>query len=275
MLFSLTGVNDGQEIKQFASDIISNWDDGTAPSYDSQDGVGHFRSYINALSLLSDIEDAVQLNGSDALNNEARQFAPQYSEAMYAAMTADPTEDVLVLAHSQGTNNLVFSLRMLFDTHPDFFAERNVRCAMFDPKVGANHVQEIVVMDPDQKIQFLFFQSQNDILGNQAFFVQKFIDQFQHGNHIWVRGQDHQSIHEWKTYSTVQSWLNLEEYIQFRRDCSKELIFLQQDFGKPGLNTVYLGKFQKYVRDYEMNEDQLSAALLGFLEGALPKKFQS
>jgi hypothetical protein len=73
----------------------------------------------------------------------------------------------------------------------------------------------------------------------------------------------------------MQSWMTLGEYLEFRRDCSKELIRLQQEFGKPGLNTVYLGKFQNYIRDYEMNDDKLSEALLGFLNGNLPKKYQS
>ena len=90
-----------------------------------------------------------------------------------------------------------------------------------------------------------------------------------------MRGLNHSSIHEWSSYCTPQDWLDLEEYEQFKRDCAKERLRLQQEFGKPFLNTEYMLKWQKYKDTYEMNENLLSKALLGFLKGKLPKSFQS
>ncbi|EEF63429.1 alpha/beta hydrolase [Pedosphaera parvula] len=270
---SITNVNNGDGIKQFAQDIISAFP-GTPPSYNPTDGTGHFRSYVNLLKLLGEVEDAVQLDGSEVLNEEAETLAKDYAMAINNAMSADPKEEVLILAHSQGNNNMVFALKYLFQNAPQFFESRAVRCAMFDPKVGANHVEELITQDKEMHLEFLFFQSENDILGDQSMFIPKFIDEFPHGNHIWVRGTDHTSIREWKTFSTEQSWMILEEFQEFEREVNKERIDLQREFGAH-LNTVYLGKLQAFKRDYEMNDDKLAPALLGFLQGKLPKKFLS
>lgn len=273
---TLININYGGELKQFASDVIENWNANIPPpDYLGQDGVDHFRSDINLMSLLSHLESAVRFDGSPTLNAEAESLALDIAESIVTRTGPDPTEDVVILAHSQGTNNLTFALRYLLDRNPSFFEKRSVRCALFDPKVGANRVQEIVVLDPDEKIQFVFFQSQNDLLGDQALFVSKFIDQFPHGNHIWVRGTDHSSIRDWKTFSTRQSWLALDGYAEFLRDCRKKFISLQHEFGKPGLNTVYLGKYDTYKNQYPMKQAVLSTALLPFLQKGLPKVFQS
>lgn len=273
---TLLQINYGAELKQFAYDIIENWNANTPPpDYLGQDGVDHFRSDINLMSLLAQLESAVRFDGSASLNTEAESLAARLADSMVTRTSQDPTEDIAILAHSQGTNNLTFALRYLLDRNPSFFEERTVRCALFDPKVGANRVQEIVVLDPEEKIQFIFFQSQNDLLGDQALFVAKFIDQFPHGNHLWVRGTDHSSIRDWNTFSTRHSWLNLGGYTEFLRDCRKKFISLQHEFGKPGLNTVYLGKYETYKNKYPMKEAMLSTALLPFLRKGLPKIFQS
>jgi hypothetical protein len=270
---SITTVNNGKEVKQFAQDVLSAFSD-PVPSYDPTDNVGHFRSYVNLLKLLAEVEDAVRLDGSTVLNNEAENFAQQYATAMDDAMSPFPGEEVLIIAHSQGNNNMAFTLKYLFQNRPQFFADRKVRCAMFDPKVGANHIEELIALDKDMNLEFLFFQSENDVLGDQSMFIPKFIDKFPHGNHIWVRGTDHGSIRDWKTLSTVQSWLDLGEYQEFEREVAKERINLAREFGAH-LNTVYLGRLQAFKANYEMNEDKLAPALLGFLQGKLPKKFCS
>lgn len=91
--------------------------------------------------MLGVIQDLVRLSGSTVLNEEANRLSPQYAAAMCNAVANDPTEDVLVLAHSQGTNNLSWTLLDLAKNNPDFFENRSVRCTLFDPKVGQNYME--------------------------------------------------------------------------------------------------------------------------------------
>jgi hypothetical protein len=260
---------------QFGTDVAGALPEANRPSYSGVPGVDHFRSYVNLGTLSGELEDAVRFAGSTVLNEEAERLSPGYANEIADGSQAEPMEPVLVLAHSQGTNNLVHSLRYLLQSRPEFFSERKVRCALFDPKVGRNHVEEIFVLDSKGQISFLFFQSENDVLGNQALFAAKFIDEFPHGDHIWVRKLNHTSIHEWTSYQTARGWLDLAGYQQFKRDCSKERIRLEQDFGKPFLNTTYMLKWQKYKDKYPTKTGQLSRALFGFLAGKLPRTFES
>jgi hypothetical protein len=272
---SFTETNDGRTMVQFGLDAASAFPPADRPPYTGIPDVEHFRSYINFATLCGELEDAVRFVGSTVLNDEAERLSPGYANTFADGGEADPTEPMLVLAHSQGANNLIFSLKYLQQKRPTFFAKREVRCALFDPKVGRNHVEEVFVLDPEGKISFLFVQSERNLLGNQALFAAKFIDEFPHGNHIWVRGLGHSGIHEWSSYEKPQDWLDLEGYQQFKRDCAKERIRLEQDFGKPFLNTEYMLKWQKYQAKYKMKQSELSKALLGFLNGNLPKSFQS
>ena len=271
--FSVTGVNDGQELKEFAQDVIAAFPGGV-PDYFGADRVDHFRSYINLLTLLGQADSAVRMDGSEVLNHEAEQFAEPYGIALNTAMAGDPSETAVILAHSQGCNNLVFALKFLFRRFPEFFAERKIRCALFDPKVGASQVEELIVLDRDQSLEFLFFQSENDILGDQSMFVPKFIDEFPHGNHIWVRDANHSSIHEWTTYCSPQSWLSLLDYQKYDRDVDKERIDLRREFGTHTSN-VFLSRLQAFKDAYPMNRDALAEALLEFLQGNLAQKFLS
>ena len=230
---------------QFGLDVAAALSPNDLPAYTGTQDIDHFRSYINFATLSGEFEDAVRLAGSAVLNDEAEELSPGYANTISDGMKTDPAETVLVLAHSQGTNNLTYSLKYLLKNQPEFFATREVRCALFDPKVGRNHIEEIFVLDAQQRISFVFFQSEGDILGNQALFAAKLIDELTHGDHIWVRGLNHSSIHEWSSYCTPQDWLDLEEYEQFKRDCAKERLRLQQEFGKPFLNTEYMLKWQK------------------------------
>ena len=167
--------------------------------------------------MLGSFQDLVRLSGSSVLNEEAGRLSPQYATALANAMADDAAEEVLILAHSQGTNDLTWTLLELARNHADFFAGRSVRCALFDPKVGRNYMEQIFGTFSVKQLSFLFFQSQNDILGDQGMLVPKFIKEFPHGNHIWVKGLDHGSIREWAVLNKPQRWLDLFGFEKFER----------------------------------------------------------
>jgi hypothetical protein len=261
---SFVGTNDGQQFVQFAQDIIAQ-SSGQSITYNGKRGEDHFTSDVNYSALLSTLEGAVTLNGSPILNREAWDRAPIYAAALLEALPTDPTEPLILLGHSQGTNLLTFTLKYIHDMTPGILQTRPIRIALFDPKVGPNYVEQLFVYYSAADVRFLFVQSDHDLLGNQSIFATKFIDQFPHGNHWWIRGLDHSSIREWSSYAVEQSFLTLESYLQFRRDCRKELIRLQQEFGKPGLNTTYMLKFQDFQKKYPMKKAKLGTPLLSFL----------
>jgi len=268
-------VNDGSALRAFALKIIEALPAGFKPAYQGLDDVDHFRSYVNFNVLFADIGGLATLNGSDALNKEAVALSPKYAETMWSATAANLTEDILILCHSQGTNNLTFSLNYLAQHRPEFFSKRTVRCAYFDPKVGANYVRQLFSFDQNEKIKFLFFQSENDILGNQALIMPKFIDQFQHGDHLWVKGLDHSSICEWDSMDASQSLLTLPGYTKFRRDYSKKVIELERKRTKGGLGPNEIMELSAFVSKYPCISAKPTNALLPFLQGSLPKKYQS
>lgn len=269
----VTGVNDGQELKEFAQDVVATCS-GCAPDYLGADHVDHFRSYINLLTLLGETDCAVRRDGSKVLNNEAEQFAQSYGVALNSSMAGDLSEPVVILAHSQGCNNMAFALKFLFRRFPEFFAERKVFCALFDPKVGASQFEELIVLDKTRSLEFLFFQSENDVLADQAMLFPKFIDEFPHGNHIWVRDANHGSICEWSTYRSQQSWLSLMDYLRYKRDLDKQRIDFRREFGMHA-NKVCLSKLQAFKDDYPMNRGTLAESVLGFFQGNLAQKFLS
>src|ERR1035437_9429766 len=140
---TLWGTNDGSGMIEFANKVIGAMTSAKKPAYDGIEGKNHFHSNVNFSTMLGSVESAVSLSGVDALNEEAGQLSPHFAEVMSDALAADPTEDVLVLAHSQGTNNLTWTLLNLARNNPDFFAQRSVRCAMFDPKLGTVYMNEL------------------------------------------------------------------------------------------------------------------------------------
>src|SRR5687768_9840695 len=107
---SLAGVNAGLGVIELANHVVRAMAPDHAVAYAGVDDVDHFRSYVNFAAMVSQLDDLVRLSGSTALNNEAREFSPQYARAMADAMIANPDNQVIVLAHSQGTNNLVWTL---------------------------------------------------------------------------------------------------------------------------------------------------------------------
>ncbi|HEX4342052.1 MAG TPA: hypothetical protein VH255_01595 [Verrucomicrobiae bacterium] len=276
---TLSGTNDGSDIIDLAEKVIAALPTPSAVRYEGVDDVDHFRSYIDYETMLSNIGDAVQLSGVTVLNEEANRLSPNYAVAMSNAVSTDPTEDVLILAHSQGTNNLTWTLLNLAKNEPDFFTQRNVRCALFDPKVGSNYMEQVFALFPDQSaLSFLFFQSENDILGDQSMLIPKFIDEFPHGNHIWVKGLDHTSIHEWAMLNKNEYWLDLFGYQDYERAWRQEVIALKQQTRSSQMGTAQVTQLHNWSDQYakdEMNYDKISPALLGFLMGNLPAKYKS
>jgi hypothetical protein len=271
---SLIDTNDGSDFVKFGKAVCRAMPAGQRPAYNSNPGIGHFQSYVNWSGLLADIDFWFAGDGSDTLNEESEQYASVNGDAVRNAMKGNPEESIAMLAHSQGTNNLMFSLHYLLDQDPHFFQIRKVRCAIFDPKVGKNQVLKVFTMDVHQSIQFVFFQSQNDVLGNQSVGGNDFIKEFPHGDHIWVKGLNHGSIREWSSYTRRADWMNLNEYRQFSRDHGKKIIQLKREL-KGALNTKSILKLQRWVKRYLMNTDRLCEAVLGFLSGNLPQRFRS
>jgi hypothetical protein len=258
--------------------VVDNFPTGEAIDYEGVDDEDHFRSYVNYAVMLGNLADAVQLGGVRVLNEEANRLSPNYAVAMSNAVADDPAEDVLIIAHSQGTNNATWTLLNLARNEPAFFEKRSVRCALLDPKLGRNYMEQLFALFPDPKaLSFLFFQSENDILGDQSMLIPKFIDEFPHGNHIWVKDLNHTSIHEWAMLTKNQYWLDLSGYEEFARAWRQKVIALKQETRAGQLGTAQIIKLQnwgdQYARD-EMNLDKLSEALLGFLAGNLPAKFR-
>lgn len=274
---SLFGLNAGSGMIRLGRKVA----EALAPAvvrYTGTDDADHFRSYINYGVMLGQLDDVVRLTGSTVLNEEAHRLAPRYAAAMVNAAAADPEEEILMLAHSQGTNNLTWTLMHLARNDPAFFTARTVRCVLFDPKVGRNHMEQIFGRFPPEELSFLFFQSENDVLGDQGMLIPKFLTEFPHGNHIWVRGLDHSSIYEWDLLGKPQYWLDLFGFAKYSRAWRQQVLALKQETKGGQLGTMQLAKLERWKTQYartRMNSDRLVEALLGFLRGKLPAKFRS
>lgn len=108
--------------------------------------------------------------------------------------------------------------------------------------------------------------------------IPKFIKEFPHGNHIWVKGLNHGSIREWAVLNKPQRWLDLFRFQKFERAWKQEVMSLKQEMRGGQLGTMQLLRLDKWVNQYakdEMHKDKLTEALIGFLGGKLPEKFKS
>jgi len=256
--------NDGAGLRRFAFDLLEA--SKASYNYVGMDNVDHFRSDINFASILATFDGATTLDGSTALNEEGRKFSERYAKTVSHALAGDSKkEDVVFFGHSQGCNNFTFTMLKLLEAYPQLLEGRKMRVALFDPKVGAQTFRSLFVRPEMALTQFLFVQSDGDALGNQAIFASKFIDQFRRGDHWWVRGLDHTSVREWKSYTTKQSFLTREEYFKFKDDCDRKLMKIQQDSGKAGVNTAGMGEFHKYKSKYKMPEALLCEPLTEFV----------
>jgi len=254
-------VNDGQYLVQFGN-YIRKQDCWAAPlQYQAEDGVDHFRSYVNFNKLFSDLDNAVRLDGSEVLNNEARDVAPHYGKAMFDNSVAG--EDLLILAHSQGTNNVTHSLLWLEKNAPDFFEGRKIHLLMFDPKVGVDYVSALMASEVMQQLRLLFLQSEKNLLGNQNLSPRKFIDEFESGDHLFVRDVDHSTIVDARYVSRNQEILTLPGYRKWNRDVKKESLKLQRRYGRPLRGSGFM-KLRTYVKRYPYDEAVLKEPILEF-----------
>jgi hypothetical protein len=271
------GTNCGEEIIQFARDMANALPKADAPVYEGIKGQDHFISEINWRKLLGELGPATLLDGSPVLNDEASKVAPVAAEALLKAVAPSAEEHVMIIAHSQGTNNATFTLRHLLSNHPEFFINRPVRCLFLDPKVGPNHVHDVFAMSSEKDLPFLFLQSEQDLLSNQGVFGTQFIDQFPLGNHIFVAAISHNDIADWQILNRAKlRWLTRSEYRdKYVRAIEKERIRLRQRRGKPGWSTFDEQKLAKFKRAYRMKTGALTQAVLQFGRGLLAERFQS
>lgn len=273
---SFSDINRGEALIQLAKDLSKALLPKTTLIYEGLENQDHFISRVNWSTLLSQLGPATLLDGSPVLNDEGARVTPIAAPELIARVASDPTEPVLIIAHSQGTNNAAFTLRHLLNNHPAFFAQRAVRCLFLDPKVGPNHVRALFEMSGNIDLPFLFFQSERDLLSNQGVFGSRFIDQFSHGDHLFVAGLGHGDIHDWDMlHSAKRRWLTLLEYQKYIREVEKERIRIARERGKPGWTTADQLRVDKFKKYYKMNTGALTPALCEFIQGQLSNRYRS
>jgi hypothetical protein len=273
---AFSDINRGEALIQLARDLRQSLSSVATVTYDGLENHDHFISHINWSTLLSQLGPATLLDGSPVLNEEGLRVAPVAGAAILSRLATDPTEPVLVICHSQGTNNATFTIRHLLNQSPAFFAQRAVRCLFLDPKVGPSHVQALFEMSANIDLPFLFLQSERDLLSNQGVFGTRFIDQFPHGDHLFVAGLGHGDIDDWDMlHQAKRRWLTLLEHQKYIRDVRKERIRIAQERGKPGWTTNDELRLDKYKKTYKMNAGALTAALIEFAQGKLSNRFKS
>ncbi len=271
-----SGTNHGGEIIQLARDLAANLPGTAGADYDGVEGADHFISEINLGRLLGELGPATLLDGSPLLNEEARRVAPAAAAQLVQLAPAAPADPVLIIAHSQGTNNATFTIRRLLNQNREFFAGRAVRCLFFDPKVGPDHVRDVFAQSAGLDLPILFLQSEKDLLSNQGVIGTRFIDQFHLGNHLYVAGLGHNDINDWEVLDDAKlRWLTRPEYHGYIREVEKERLRLRQERGKPGWTTADELKVEKFKKAYAMNTGALTPALLQFAQGRLAAKYES
>src|SRR6266545_1557663 len=115
------GTNHGEEIVQFARDFVAALPGTATPVYDGIEGHDHFISQVNWSKLIGEVGLATFLDGSPLLNEEASRVAPVAADAILQRTAATPGEPVVIIAHSQGTNNATFTVRHLLSHNAVFF----------------------------------------------------------------------------------------------------------------------------------------------------------
>ena len=243
----------------------------------------HFPSHISLDDYFDELTDAIRLEAKRRLDTESREFAPLIARQVAQLTKTNPNEEVLFVAHSQGCNNAAFTLRYLYDFNREFYSNRSVRCLMLDPKVGANTVDALFSVIPKQRLSFLFYQSENDILSVQNLLRSKFINLFELGDHVWVKGLDHSSIHNWDDLNSEHEYLLRSEYLDYQREWKKFVKRLQQETRGGQLGTMQLRQLDKWREKYPMRTakgakktgtpkyGQLLEGILDFLQGKAPQ----
>lgn len=269
----LFGTNSGAGLVDFANEIISELPKSRQPEYTGTTGVDHFPSAVSLGTIIANHEAILSLNGAPELDSEARLNADLHASKILEALEGDPDPEVLVVAHSQGTNNAAWALREMLDKGL-LPSKRVFRIAMFDAKVSPTVVDEL--FRRAENFRFFFFQSENDVLGNQNLQRKKFSDAFPHGDHLWVKGLNHGSIVTEKAMRKKQQMLRLKAYLQFQRDYEKKRISINVSPHDPSPVGTKMSRLRTFVKKYPPSlTDVPMLAITGFLEGKLPKKFQS
>lgn len=274
------GENEGKGIVDFAHKLSKSAASQSSPltiDYVGESGVDHFVSNVNLGGIFSDPTSLFTLSASNELDIEASLFAPIYGRKILESLTGD-TDPVLVLAHSQGTNIFAFTWRWLLEHHSATLTNRRTRIILFDPKVGVTHIQDLLGLDRDREfLDFLFFQSENDPLGNQTLGIGgKFIDHYEIGDHLWVRELDHGSIVDWKSLQKNLTVLTLPEYVPFRHAWRKAAIHTHRGGRRTKNPAAQRAKaIRKVLSGLDLPKRKPSEAVLAFLSGHLPAKFTS
>lgn len=283
-LFTFSGIgatfrdlNDGAGLVEFAEKVRGAM--GPAGiDYHGEPDVDHFVSYVNFTVLFGDPFGVVSLSGNAQLNAEADRLAPVYGKAVLDWMDGPGAGDktMLVLAHSQGTNNFVTTWNWLLENAATKMKARATRAVLFDPKVCVTRVEQLLGYDPDRAfLDVLFFQSELNLLGNQTLgWGGRFIDQFPVGNHLWVRGLDHGQIVDWRKMSRPREMMTQPEYLRFRHEYTKAAVRRRPGRGRHRLNKRNAA-LARFTKKYPMKKAAPAKIVTAFLNGRLPGKFAS
>jgi hypothetical protein len=281
----IEGFNPGNDLINLAQAIINNWTQLPSnlsipvPSYDREQN--HFISKVNLAQISTELRNLLTLDASHTLNNEAMLVQEKYAERLLQESVG--TETILILAHSQGTNICTHVLDLIADSLPNFFHQHTLRCVFFDPKVGVNKTEDLwSSLEPEvtQKIKFLYFQSQNDLLDNQGFQGRKFIDEYLIGDHLFVQGLDHTTICHWGDSQTPASlsypgrrMLTSSDYHLYKKDYQAEVSRRNRHSSKGVRNLISRDTF---LSTFAMVPGPATTPLLEFLStGELSPNYQS
>jgi hypothetical protein len=269
----LFGTNPGTGLVSFAQTVISKLPRGDAPGYNGTTGVDHFPSSVSIGTILANHEAVLSMNGAPELDAEAETKAPFHAAQIAQALSTDSDTETLILAHSQGANNAAHTLREMLDQ--DLIGKKRILyIAMFDSKVSPLVVDEL--FRRNAKFKFLFFQSENDVLGNQNLQRRKFSDAFPHGDHLWVKGLNHGTIVSAPHLTRPQEMLTLLDYLKFQRDYDKERININVSPHDPAPTATKQMRLKKFVKNYKPSVTAPPMdALVGFLRGQLAGRFES
>jgi hypothetical protein len=274
---SFGGTNFGKAIVQlgvrFCDELAKS---GTSASYSGRLGTDHFNSANNWATLLAAVGPGVFWNASSPLNAEAAAVGIVMANAVRSAVAAEQAEQLLFIAHSQGTNITAHALVDLATKSPQFFETHKVACVFLDPKLPTPTIERVFGPQWSGKISYLFLQSELDGLANQAIAGSRFIKQFPHGDHLFVAGLDHGTIHNWDALSQpALRWLTLPEHESYLRQVTKSRWDAQRRFGFNNWTNNHQDYVNRFKSSYPMFQGSLAPALLEFARGSLPAQYQS
>jgi hypothetical protein len=278
-----SGINHGGDLVRFVNGFIGTLPNTAGARYTGTEfadpaapDTDHFISRINWGTLLGQLGLSVFGDGSPVLNEEADKVAGAAAKCILQSRVSDD-EPLLFVAHSQGTNIATFTLNRLVQTHRSFVDAHPIRCLFFDPKVGPNLVHTLFSQSSEERLSFLFLQSENDFLANQRVVGGgRFIDEFDLGNHLWVADQDHSSIHDIDMLGSESlRWLTRPEYYAYQKKLKSRQFELQRTRGTRPLTAENIADLNRFKSSYTMDQGPLLPALRQFALGALGNAYTS